>query len=218
MPCHMTIYIVHSVDVPIQLEHSTSPLVDALHSHLQAEEEEERASGFEQLLPSLLLLDVVFQLLVYYALADPSLSSSQFPRNLLALCGWNRNVDCKRLCCCLMEVMKESPNIYIDSTPCGNTPWQRPRPSVTAYQIVRCLNLVCRCKGWAWTNDFLIAKHLWPILQQWNGKTTGAGSAHDDDVVRDCVVVCILRLIGKLCGCVSVASMHGMSSIFHSSG
>ena len=87
MPCHMTIYIVHSVDVPIQLEHSTSPVVDALHSHLQAEEEEERASGFEQLLPSLLLLDVVFQLLVYYALADPSLSSSQFPCNLLALCG-----------------------------------------------------------------------------------------------------------------------------------
>ena len=55
--------------MPIQLEHSTSPVVESA-------EEEERASGFEQLLPSLLLLDVVFQLLVYYAVADPSLSSS----------------------------------------------------------------------------------------------------------------------------------------------
>ena len=48
------------------------------------------------------------------------------------------------------------------------------------------------CKGWSWTNDVLIGRHLWPILQQWNGGKGG----EEGGVVKEAVLVCVLRLIG----------------------
>ena len=40
----------------------------------------------------------------------------------------------------------------------------------------------------------LIAKQLWPVLQQWHGQRKGGGVVE----MREVVVVCVLRLIGML--------------------
>jgi len=75
----------------------------------------------------------------------------------------------------------------------SHTPWQRPRPSLVGYQLVYCLNLLATCKRWAWTNEFLIGKLLWPILE-------GAGSRNvsaEGEEVKEAAVVCVVRLVGK---------------------
>lgn len=109
--------------------------------------------------------------------------------------GWDGSVTPNQLAESLMKVLQTSTNVYIDSAPTNQTPWQRPRPSVVAYQVVFCLNLLAMCKQWTWTNDFMVGKFLWPILQEWNG---GKGKEGEEEVeTKDAVVVCVLRLIGK---------------------
>ena len=120
------------------------------------------------------------------------LSFVQFQHHLHSLCCWGRSSSCQVLASSLMDLLKTSSSVYIDSTPCSHIPWQRPRPSVAAYRIVSCLNLLGWCRGWAWTNDFLIGKQLWPVLQAWNGRDKEGGAS----LVKEAVVVCVLRLIG----------------------
>ena len=88
----------------------------------------------------------------------------------------------------LLELLKNSPQVYIDSTPPGQLPWRRPRPSTLAFHLVHCLRALTWYQGWVWTNDTLIGAHLWPLLQQWNSSA---------DSVREETIVCILRLIGE---------------------
>jgi len=87
----------------------------------------------------------------------------------------------------LVEVLRASQKVYIDSPPPGQIPWRRPRPSSLAFHIVHCLRLLTWYQGWVWTNDVLIRAYLWPLLQQWNTNV---------DSVREATVVCIMRLIG----------------------
>jgi len=87
----------------------------------------------------------------------------------------------------LVEVLRASQKVYIDSPPPGQIPWRRPRPSSLAFHIVHCLRFLTWYQGWVWTNDVLIRAYLWPLLQQWNSNA---------DSVREATVVCIMRLIG----------------------
>ncbi|KAK2143650.1 hypothetical protein LSH36_824g03055 [Paralvinella palmiformis] len=58
------------------------------------------------------------------------------------------------------------------------------------FECERALDLLARHEDWAWTNDVLVRKHLWPILQQW-------GSEKGDDSQGD-LVQSVLRLVGFL--------------------
>ena len=60
------------------------------------------------------------------------------------------------------------------------------------FECERALDLLARHEDWAWTNDVLVRKHLWPILQQW-------GSEKGDDSQGD-LVQSVLRLVGKFDG------------------
>ena len=134
-----------------------------------------------------LLCNAMFMILFPYSL--------QFARRLHLLCNWSINHNpqsCIVLTSSLIELLNSSPNASITYCPPGHAPWQFPRPSQVACQVVRCLSLLASCRGWSWTNDVLVAKQLWPVLQQWHGQRKGGGVVE----MREVVVVCILRLIG----------------------
>ena len=89
-----------------------------------------------------------------------------------------------------IEILKLSPYIKIEIPPSNSTSaGLRPRPSKHAYAIVMALRVLGACQGWAWTNDTLIRRYLWPLLQQWN-KQPGS--------LREAAVVCIIRLLGEI--------------------
>ena len=69
------------------------------------------------------------------------------------------------------------------------------------HRLPEVVNVLAASKTWSWTYDFLIGKHLWPILQEWSGKKGLAKSQDEEEggvVIKDAVVVCVLRLIGKI--------------------
>ncbi|KAM4688600.1 little elongation complex subunit 1 [Discoglossus pictus] len=64
------------------------------------------------------------------------------------------------------------------------------------WEYVFAIDLLCCHQKWIWTNDNVISKELWPILDKWVRRKKGNINIA---FVPDIVVAAVLRIVGHLC-------------------